>query len=58
MLVVFFFIKLSHIDKAYYHIIIPQIEELISKGIKPYKPEDYYHPYKEAYYIDKLIELL
>jgi hypothetical protein len=31
---------------------------MIEMGIKLYKPEDYYYPYKEAYYIDKLIELL
>jgi hypothetical protein len=53
-----FHIHLGKIDKKYYHVIIPEIEELIYKGIKIYKPEEYYYPYKEIYYTYKLIELL
>jgi hypothetical protein len=53
-----FYIDLSYIDNKYYHVIIPEIEELIYKGIKIYKPEEYYYPYKEIYYTDKLIGLL
>jgi hypothetical protein len=33
---VLFYIDLSYIDKKYYHVIIPEIEELISKGIRLY----------------------
>jgi hypothetical protein len=54
----FFYIDLSYIDKKYYHVIIPEIEELISRGINLYKPDEYYHPYKEIHYKNKLIELL
>jgi hypothetical protein len=54
----FFYIDLSYIDKKYYHVIIPEIEELISKGINLYKPDEYYYPYKEIHYKNKLIELL
>jgi hypothetical protein len=53
-----FYIDLSYIDKKYYHVIIPEIEELISRGINLYKPDEYYHPYKEIHYKNKLIELL
>jgi hypothetical protein len=53
-----FDINLGEIYEEYYHVIIPEIEELISKGIKIYNPEEYYYPYKEAYYNDKIIELL
>jgi hypothetical protein len=54
----FFYIKLGEIDKKYYHVIIPKIEELSYKGIKLYNQEEYYYPYKEAHYRNKLIELL
>jgi hypothetical protein len=53
-----FVINLGEIDKNYYPVIIPEIEELISKGINLYKPDEYYHPYKEIHYKNKLIELL
>jgi hypothetical protein len=53
-----FYIDLSYIDKKYYHVIIPEIEELISKGIRLYNPDEYYYPYKEIHYKNKLIELL
>jgi hypothetical protein len=53
-----FDINLGEIYEEYYHVIIPEIEELISKGIKIYNPGEYYYPYKEAYYNDKIIELL
>jgi hypothetical protein len=53
-----FYIDLSYIYKKYYHVIIPEIEELISKGINLYKPDKYYYPYKEIHYKNKLIELL
>jgi hypothetical protein len=54
----YFHINLVFIDKKYYYVIIPQIEEMIEMGIKLYKPDKHYYPYKKAYYIDKLIELL
>jgi hypothetical protein len=51
-------IDLGYISKYYYHVIIPEIEELISRGINLYKPDKYYQPHKEKYYTNKLIELL
>jgi hypothetical protein len=53
-----FYIDLSYIDKKYYHVIIPEIEELISRGINLYKPDEYYYPYKESYYNNKIIKIL
>jgi hypothetical protein len=53
-----FFIKLGFIDKAYYHVIIPEIEKMIERGIDFHEPEENYLPHKEAYYNSKLIELL
>jgi hypothetical protein len=51
-------IDLGYISKYYYHVIIPEIEEMIKNGIKLYKPDEYYYPYKEIHYKNKLIELL
>jgi hypothetical protein len=53
-----FYIQLKKIDRKYHSIIIPQIEEMIERGIKLYRPEEYYYPYKEIYYNSKLIEIL
>jgi hypothetical protein len=53
-----FCINLSDIDKKYYHVIIPQIEEMIESGIVLENPDECYYSYKEAYYTNKLIELL
>jgi hypothetical protein len=54
----YFYIDLDFIYKKYYHVIIPEIEELISKGINLYKPDEYYYPYKESYYNNKIIEII
>jgi hypothetical protein len=53
-----FYIDLSYIDKKYYHVIIPKIEEMIKMGIDLYEPDEKYTPYKETYYINKLIDIL
>jgi hypothetical protein len=53
-----FHIDLSFISKEHYQIIIPQMEELIERGIKINKPEKFYYPYKEKYYINRLIEII
>jgi hypothetical protein len=53
-----FYIKLDEIDISYFPVIIPQIEELIEKGIKLHRAEDFYYPYKETYYNNKIVELL
>jgi hypothetical protein len=53
-----FFIELNYIDKANYYIIIPEIEEMMEMGVKLYRPNEYYYPYKEAYYNNKLIKIL
>jgi hypothetical protein len=52
----YFYIKLNEIDEKYYHVIIPKIEEMIEMGIKIYEID--YYPYKEAYYNNKLINLI
>jgi hypothetical protein len=49
-----FFINLNHIDERHYPVIIPQIEEMMEKGIKIDNPETYYYPYREKYYTNKL----
>jgi hypothetical protein len=38
----FFHIDLSYIKQDYYHVIIPEIEEIIFKVIKIYNPRKYY----------------
>jgi hypothetical protein len=53
-----FHIDLSYIKQEYYHLIIPEIEKLLYKGIKLYEPFKYYYPYREIHYKNKLIELL
>jgi hypothetical protein len=53
-----FVINLGDIDKRYHPLIIPEIEEIVYKGIRLYNPEEYYYPYREIYYNNKLIELL
>jgi hypothetical protein len=53
-----FVINLGEIDKNYYPVIIPEIEELISKGINVYQPDEHYYQYKEAYYNNKIIEII
>jgi hypothetical protein len=54
----YFYIDLDFIYKKYYHVIIPQIEEMTERGIKLYKPDEYYYPHKEAYYNAKIIKSL
>jgi hypothetical protein len=54
----FFYIDLSDIDKNYYHVIIPEMEELISRGVNLHNPDEYYYPYRKIHYTNKLIELL
>jgi hypothetical protein len=51
-------IDFKYIPKENYHIIIPEIEELISRGIELLQPDIFYYPYKDAYYNAKIIELL
>jgi hypothetical protein len=53
-----FYINLFDIDKKDYPVIIPEIEELISRGVNLHNPQDCYYPYKEIHYTNKLIELL
>jgi hypothetical protein len=54
----YFFIELNYIDKAHYYIIIPEIEEMMERDVKLYRPNEYYYPYKEAYYNAKLVDVL
>jgi hypothetical protein len=53
-----FFMNLGDIDKEYYHVIIPEIEEMIESGFGLHNPDLYYYPYKEAYYNSKVINVL
>jgi hypothetical protein len=53
-----FDINLGKIDYYYQGLIILQIEEMIERGIEIGDPDNYYYPYKEIYYKNKLIELL
>jgi hypothetical protein len=42
----YFGIYLGDIDEKYHSVIITELEMMIEKGIKLYKPEEYYYPYK------------
>jgi hypothetical protein len=46
-----FNIDLGDINQEYCHAIIPEIEEIMKRGIKLFNPDEYYYPHKEAYYV-------
>jgi hypothetical protein len=40
----YFYINLGFTDKSCYYVIIPEIEEMIERGIVLYNPDVYYYP--------------
>jgi hypothetical protein len=53
-----FYIDLMFIDYFQYPVIISQIEKIVKMGVNLYQPERFYYPYKEKYYINRLIEII